>query len=179
MRFVKLGIISIVVFSTLIFLGSLLLPSTAVVERTGVIQAPIDTVYAHIGNLKAWADWNPWFKPDTAATLQFSESGSGAGAWYTWTGTRSSGKVTVIDSDPKKGIHYSMDVKNMKPVDAGIELKPTADGKATAIFWHMQTKLGMLPWWKLRGFMADRIFGPAMDKGLNTLSAICEGKHEN
>ncbi|SHL63100.1 Polyketide cyclase / dehydrase and lipid transport [Chitinophaga jiangningensis] len=179
MRFVKLGIISIIVFSTLIFLGSLLLPTTAVVERTGVIQAPIDSVYAHIGDLKAWEDWNPWFKPDTSATIQFSEQTSGTGAWYTWTGTRSSGKVTVLDSDTKKGIHYSMDVKNMKPVDAGIELKPTADGKATAIFWHMQTKLGMLPWWKLRGFMADKIFGPAMDKGLTTLSEICEGRNGN
>ncbi|RAJ81836.1 polyketide cyclase/dehydrase/lipid transport protein [Chitinophaga dinghuensis] len=176
MKFIKLGIISVIVFGTLIFLGSLLLPSTAVVERTGVIHAPIDTIYKHIGDLKAWEPWNPWFKPDSTATVTFSQTTVGTGAWYSWEGKISSGKVTIIDSDPLKGIHYSMDVKNMRPVDAGIELKPTADGKATAIFWHMQTHLGLLPWWKLRGFMADKIFGPAMDQGLTKLSRICEGK---
>ncbi|WP_143309250.1 SRPBCC family protein [Chitinophaga vietnamensis] len=176
MRFVKLAVISVVVFGSLIFLGSLLLPSTAVVERSGVINAPIDTVYAHISDLKDWESWNPWTRPDPTAKLTFSEPASGAGAWYTWTGEKSSGKVRVQDSDPRKGVHYTMDVKNMRSVKAGIELKLAADGKSTAIFWHLQTDLGLLPWWKLRGFMADKIFGPAMDAGLTKLSNICEHK---
>lgn len=176
MRFFKLGLISVIVIGGLMFFLSLAMPSTAVVERTGVIQAPIDTVYAHISNLRAWAAWNPWTRPDTTAPLVFSEPPAGAGAWYSWNGQLNSGKVTVLDSDPGKGLHYLLDIKNMRPVKAGIELKPTADGKATAIFWHMEIKLGLLPWWKLRGFVADRIYGPAMDHGLTTLSRICEGK---
>jgi hypothetical protein len=174
MRFFKLLLISIIVFGGVIFLTSLLFPSTAVVERTGVIQAPIETVYAQVNDLRAWQEWNPWARPDTTATLNFSDPSYGAGANYTWSGQQSSGKVTMIDSEPEKGIHYLMTINNLRPVNGGIELKRTSDGKATAIFWHMEIKLGLLPWWKLRGFMADRIYGPSMDDGLNKLSAICE-----
>ncbi|MFY0255121.1 SRPBCC family protein [Chitinophaga sp. 30R24] len=176
MRFIKLVLISVIVFGCMAFLISLVFPSTAVVERTGVIQAPIDTVYAHVSNLKAWGQWNPWTRPDTTATLVFSDPSYGAGASYSWSGKENSGKVTILDSEPEKGVHYLMDIKNIRPVHGGIELKRTADGKATAIFWHMEIKLGLLPWWKLRGFMADRIYGPAMDSSLTKLSRICEGK---
>ncbi|RFS26321.1 hypothetical protein DVR12_00580 [Chitinophaga silvatica] len=177
MRFLKLILFSILTFGTLIFLTSLLFPSTAVVERTGVIHAPIDTVYAHVNDLKAWVQWNPWARPDTTATLEYSDPAYGAGAYYTWKGKQSTGKVTILDSEPDKGVHYLMDIEGLKPVHGGIELKHTADGKATAIFWHMEIKLGLLPWWKLRGFVADRIYGPTMDQALNQLSAICENRH--
>ncbi|MBS0032197.1 SRPBCC family protein [Chitinophaga sp. 22321] len=176
MRFVKLLLISVIIFGVVVFLTSLLFPSTAVVERTGVIQAPIDTVYAHIANLKAWDPWNPWTRPDTTATLVYSDPAIGTGAWYSWDGKENSGKVTILDSDPAKGVHYLLDIKGVRPVNSGIELKPTRDGKGTAIFWHMEIKLGMLPWWKLRGFVADRVYGPAMNNGLTKLSKICEGK---
>lgn len=176
MRFLKLLLISVIILGTIVFLTSLLFPSTAVVERTGVIRAPVDTVYAHIGNLRAWEPWNPWTRPDTTATLVYSDPATGTGAWYSWEGRQSSGKVTILDSDPAKGIHYLLDIKGVRPVNSGIELKPAGDGKSTAIFWHMEIKLGMLPWWKLRGFVADRIYGPAMDNGLTKLNAICEGK---
>jgi hypothetical protein len=176
MRFIKLLLISVIILGGMVFLLSLLFPSTGVVERTGVIRAPIEVVYAQVSNLKAWEPWNPWTKPDSTATLVFSEPASGTGAWYSWEGKESSGKVTILDSDSAKGIHYLLDIKDARPVNGGIELKRTADGKSTAIFWHMEIKLGMLPWWKLRGFVTDRIYGPAMETGLTKLSDICERK---
>lgn len=174
MRFLKLLLISVVVFGLFVFLLSLVFPSTAVVERTGVIHAPIDSVYAQVNDLKAWQNWNPWSRPDTTAELVFSNPATGAGANYSWNGQLNSGKVIILDSEPDKGVHYTMDIRNMRPVKGGIELKRTADGKATAIFWHMEIKLGLLPWWKLRGFLSDRIYGPSMDAGLTKLSDLCE-----
>ncbi|MBC9912869.1 SRPBCC family protein [Chitinophaga varians] len=174
MRLFKLLGISIVVLGIFVFLLSLMFPSTAVVERTGVIQAPIDSVYAQINDLKAWENWNPWSRPDTTAQLVFSAQTAGTGASYSWEGQLNSGKVTIIDSEVDKGVHYTLDIKNMHPVKGGIELKPSFDGKGTAIFWHMEIKLGLAPWWKLRGFLADRIYGPAMADGLTRLSRLCE-----
>lgn len=176
MRFIKMLLLSVVILGSMIFLLSLLFPSTGVVERTGVIRAPISVVYAHVGDLKAWESWNPWTRPDTTANLVFSSPSAGTGAWYSWDGKQSSGKVTILDSDSTKGVHYLLDIKNARPVNGGIELKPTADGTGTAIFWHMEIKLGMLPWWKLRGFVTDRIYGPSMESGLTKLSDICEKK---
>ncbi|CAL1519553.1 SRPBCC family protein [Chitinophaga sp. MM2321] len=176
MRFLKLFFLSIVMLGVFVFLLSLVFPSTAVVQRTGVIYAPMDTVYAQVSNLKAWENWNPWSRPDSTATLMYTDTVAGAGASYSWAGRINSGKVAILDSEPGKGVYYLMNIDNMRPVKGGFELKPTADGAGTVIFWHMEIKLGMLPWWKLRGFVSDRIYGPSMDAGLTKLSEICERK---
>lgn len=177
MRLVKLFLISVLAFVILIFLISLLLPSKAVIERSGVIEAPAAVVYAQINDLRNWQHWNPWTQSLGTQPLTFSEPASGAGAWYSWVNdrqTQASGKVTITDSDPSGGLHYDMIFRDMKPVRGGLEIKTTTDGKATAIRWYMQTDLGWLPWWKLRGFMADKLMGPEVERGLTNLRSRCE-----
>ncbi len=177
MRFVKLFFISVVIFAIVIFLISLMFPSRLVIERTGVINAPMSKVYMVANDLKGWRAWNPWMIADSVAVIKFSEPASGTGAYYTWENNKpggGSGKVTVSDSNPQKGIYYHMDFSNMKSVYSGLEMKPSTDGSGTAIHWYLETDLGWLPWWKFRGFMGDKLFGPQMEEGLNRLRALCE-----
>ncbi len=177
MRFIKLFVISIVFFAILIFLISLLFPPKAVVDRSGVIEAPVAVVYSQISELKTWAEWNPWTKVQAANSLQFSDPSHGVGAWYSWDDARrpaASGKLTVLRSDPARGVYYNMLFKGMKPVVSGLEIKPAKDGKSTVVHWYIETKLGWLPWWKFRGFMADRLMGPQVEEGLTRLKERCE-----
>ena len=57
MRLIKLGFISLVVLGILISVISLLMPSTIFVSRSININAPKDSVYAHIIDLKLWKEW--------------------------------------------------------------------------------------------------------------------------
>lgn len=178
MRIIKLFFISAIVFGTLIFGLSLLFPSTAVVERAGTIEAPIDSVYAVINNLRTWERWNPWLSPDAAQQIQYSPDPAGKGAWYTWVNPQypgSQGKTTIIESDAHKGVYYRLDYKDMKTTIGGLEIRGTDDHKGTAIRWYLKTELGLTPWWKLRGFMADRMMGPQIEQGLTRLKQTCEG----
>jgi len=178
MRFVKLLLLSVLFFGGLIFLISLLLPSKAIVERSGVIDAPLSTVYAEINNLNTWPEWNPWAAPGVAQKIEFSNPPAGQGAYYTWSGVQQekpvSGKVLIRESAPEKGVHYNMEFNAMKPISAVFDLKPSVDGKGTAIQWRLETHVGMLPWWKLKGFLADKLTGPLLEDGLTKLKDICE-----
>jgi hypothetical protein len=180
MRLFKLALISAVLFGVLLFLISLLFPANAIVERSGVIDAPISTVYAELNDLSKWPAWNPWAADEVAQDKKFSTPSTGQGASFTWTGIqhedRITGKVTILESHPDKGITYKMTFNAMRPVSAFFELKPAADGKATAIMWRLETHLGYWPWWKLRGFMADRLTGPQLETGLTQLKTICENE---
>ncbi len=169
-----------IVFGILIFLLSLMFPSTATLERSGSIDAPVSAVYARISNLETWQAWNPW-DPGYLHTgnilQQYSKPATGLGAWFTWSntvGSEESGRVEIVSADSTKGIVYNMTHPSMKPVKGFIELKPTADGKGTAIQWRLETKVGMTPWWKLRGFMMDRMYGASMEEGLNKLRTLSE-----
>lgn len=180
MRLIKMLLAAVAILSSLIFLLSLLFPSTARLERSGSINAPLGEVYAQVSNLETWSAWNPW---DPAYTgrgnmlQQYSKPANGLGAWYTWSntaGSTASGRVEIVSADSLKGITYNMTHPAMKPVTGIIELKPTTDGKGTAILWRLQTRVGMTPWWKLRGFLMDRMFGASMEEGLTKLRNICE-----
>jgi hypothetical protein len=180
MRFVKMFGIAVLIFGSLIFILSLLFPATARMERSGSINAPLATVYEQISQLETWPDWNPWdpnYKRTGNMLQQYSKPSSGQGAWFTWsntTGSTASGRVEIIAADSLKGITYNMTHPAMKPVKGFLELKPTADGQGTAILWRLETNVGMTPWWKLRGFLMDRMFGASMEEGLNKLRNLCE-----
>ncbi|KAA2243408.1 SRPBCC family protein [Chitinophaga agrisoli] len=178
MRFIKLILISIVGFAILISLLSLLFPSQAVVERSGVIDAPMTVVYGQINDLRTWSQWNPWTKMEATNSLEFSEPAYGTGAWYSWANPKkqgvTSGKLTITRSEPAKGVYYELLYNDMRPVSSGLEIKPTKNGDGTVIHWYLVTKLGWLPWWKFRGFMADRLMGPQVEQGLTELKERCE-----
>ncbi|QHS59804.1 SRPBCC family protein [Chitinophaga agri] len=180
MRFIKLLLLSGLVFGILIFLTSLLFPSKAIVERSGVIDAPLSVVYGQINDLKTWPSWNPWAAPDVAQKINYTGPATGKGAGYTWSGTQHdkpvTGTVMIRESNPAKGVYCDLTFSSMKPMTAAFELKPSADGKGTAIQWRLETELGLLPWWKLRGFLADKLTGPQLESGLTQLRTICEKK---
>ncbi|PWV51439.1 SRPBCC family protein [Chitinophaga sp. S165] len=180
MRFIKLLLLSALCFGVLIFLISLLLPSKAIVERSGVIDAPLPIVYSEINNLNTWPEWNPWAAPGVASNIEYSNPAVGQGAYYTWSGMQQekpvSGKVFIRESAPSKGVFYNMEFNAMKPISAAFDLKPSVDGKGTVIRWRLETHLGLLPWWKLRGFLADKLTGPQLEDGLTKLKSICEKK---
>lgn len=180
MRLIKLFLLSALCFGILIFLISLLLPSKAIVERSGVIDAPLPIVYAEVNDLNTWPAWNPWAAPGVAQKIEYSSPAAGQGAYYTWSGTQQettvSGKVLIRESTPVKGVFYDMEFNAMKTVAAAFDLKPSPDGKATLIRWRLETNLGWLPWWKLRGFLADKLTGPQLEDGLTKLKNICEKK---
>lgn len=180
MRFIKMFLAAVVILGTLVFLLSLLFPSTARLERSGSINAPLAEVYAEVSNLETWPSWNPWHPAYTGRgnmLQQYSKPAAGLGAWYTWSntvGNAASGRVEIVAADSLKGVTYNMTHPAMKPVTGYIELKPTTDGQGTAILWRLETNVGMTPWWKLRGFLMDRMFGASMEEGLNKLRDICE-----
>lgn len=138
-------------------------------------------VYAHVSDLREWPQWNPWASAElTGGKPEYSNVTSGLGASYSWTSVqnerRITGTVTIKGYEEGHGLQYAMDVAGMRPVKGTIALKPAADGKATAIMWRLEIHSGWLPWWKLKGFLADRVSGPTMEDGLTKLKIICEGK---
>src|SRR3954468_11584274 len=127
MRFIKLLLLSGFFFAILLFLLSLLLPSRAVVERSGVIDAPIATVYGQVNDLKTWQSWNPWMETQT---ITYSATTAGTGAYGNWTVSQSqkhiSGKVSISNTEPDKGVYYNMDFEGLKPVKGTFNFKPSS-----------------------------------------------------
>jgi hypothetical protein len=152
------------------------LPARYHVERSVVIEAPLDAVYPVISRLKDWPTWTAWTTeryPDMK--INFVGPESGVGAKYSWQGEHvGTGQLVLTDSDPARGIKFDLDFENGTFVSTGgIQLENVAEGtKAT---WWNEGALGVNPINRYCGLMMDSMMGPDFQTGLDNLKKKVEG----
>ncbi len=173
-------IIGIVVASLagLVALG-FVLPDKAHVERSVVVNAPPEKVFALISDFNQWSRWSPWadLDPDTAYEI----SGSGVGHQMRWTSKDpnvGAGVQTVTAMEPPSRLVTHLEFGDMGNADATMTLTP--EGEATKVVWSLDSKMrdGVPLWMKpmstYMGFFMDGMVGADYEKGLAKLKAAAE-----
>lgn len=161
-----------------IFLSvGLLLPGKSHVERQITIAAPTTAVFEQVNELKNWVNWSPWHQLDPNAKWVYSApSTAGIGAWYTWEGDRNtvgSGKMTILDADSAKMLHFKMEFGGS--ADSFADFKLTGkDSTSTTIIWTFDTDHGLNPVARWFGLGFEKFIGPDYEKGLVNLKSVCE-----
>src|ERR1700741_2672311 len=94
-----IGLGSLVV---LFFAVAFLLPRTAHVERSAVIDAPPATVFTVLNGFRQFNQWSPWADIDPQAKTAFEGPATGVGAKMSWSGNASvgTGSQEILESKP-------------------------------------------------------------------------------
>jgi uncharacterized protein YndB with AHSA1/START domain len=154
--------------------GGYVLPSTAVVQRQIVINAPPEKVFAIVGNMKRFNEWSPWFGMDPKAQYTFEGPETGVGQIMRWTSNDpnvGNGSQTITALDENRRTSTELDFGEMGKAVASLEIAEV-NGKS-AVTWGFKSELnGILERWF--GLMFDRWIGPDYEKGLNNLKALAE-----
>src|SRR4051794_21081977 len=142
MKFIKLGLISLVVFGLMLTAFSLLLPSQTNISRAIDINAPADTVYKYINNI---AKWKEWYANYDSSTASISSVTVGKGASLSMNKTTATISEAVPDT-----IKVTWQTNNNNPVVGEFSLIPR-DSTATSITlqWNFIQKVKWYPWQKL------------------------------
>ena len=155
------------------------LPGQVHVERSAVINAPPEQVFAQISDFNSWETWSPWAKMDADASYELS--GSGVGQRMVWssddprTGSGSQ-EVTELDAPRHLGTHLEFDGQGI--AEAEFELEPV--GSATRVTWSLDTDvregvpLLMQPFSSYLGLAMDGLIGQDYETGLANLKAVVE-----
>ena len=78
-------------------------PSDFRIERTAEIQAPAETVFPLINDLRGFNRCNPFAKSDPDVKIEYSGPATGVGAAYDWSGKKSgAGRMQIATSAPSK-----------------------------------------------------------------------------
>jgi hypothetical protein len=161
----------------LLLLVSLLLPSKYRVERTTVINAKPDAIFARINTPKQWPEWTAWTVakyPDMKMT--FSGPESGVGATYAWEGKSSGhGTLRLTRSEPDKLVGYDLEFEHGKYLSKGdFVLEPV--GESVKVTWSNEGNLGWNPVSRYFGLLMDKMMGPDFEEGLRNLQKKAEAK---
>ena len=151
-------------------------PDTFRVERSRVISAPPERVYALIHDLRQFNTWNPYVRKDPAAKGQYSATTAGPGARYTWQGDKvGTGSMEIADATAPQ--HVGMTLDFVAPFEAhnrvDFTLQPEGPG-ATRVTWAMHGPVPYVAKMAHLVFNMDRMVGQDFEDGLANLQAVVQ-----
>jgi uncharacterized protein YndB with AHSA1/START domain len=151
-------------------------PNSFRVERSLLISASPERIFALINDFHAWTKWSPYENLDPNLQRSYSGAASGQGAAYAWQGNGKAGKgsMTIAQSQPPS--HIAIDLDFIKPFRATnkVDFTIAPEGGAARVTWAMQ---GQWPYMaKLMGLFMnmDNLIGRDFEKGLANLKAETE-----
>lgn len=150
------------------------LPAATRVERTAIIHAPREAVFAAVNTFTLWPDWSPWLRMDPNAKLVFGGPASGKGSWYTWASENSdlgTGRIEIVESRPHHDVAYTLQFGDMPQAFADFKLVDAGNG-TTKVTWGMDVDFGINPVSRWFGLFFDRMIGPDFEAGLANIDSI-------
>lgn len=160
-----------------VFLGVVAMqPADFRIERSAVIAAPPEVVFAQVNDFHNWAAWSPWEKLDPAMKKTFSGAAAGVGSVYEWTGNDEvgAGRMTLTESRPAELIRIKLEF--LKPFEAtnttDFTFKP--EGGGTKTIWSMTGNNNFMA--KAAGLFMnmEKMVGGDFEKGLAQLKTVSE-----
>ncbi len=148
------------------------LDSKYAVERTTVINAEPETVYATVSDFTTWSEWSKWHKQDPEMKITYGEKSAGEGATYSWDGEISKkGTQSITAAVPNESLTTHIVFEGMGESDGYWKFEPTEDGQ-TQVTWGFT---GEFPFFfRVFGKGMDASVGKDFEEGLANLKALVE-----
>jgi len=146
------------------------------VERSVVVAAPPERVYAQIADFHAWPGWSPWAKLDPAMKADYSGADGQVGAAYHWVGNDKvgEGRMTITELSPPRRLTIRLEF--LKPFEATnqtvFDLTPEQGG--TRVAWIMSGQNGAVGKLFALFMDMDKTVGGDFERGLAALKAQAE-----
>ena len=175
MAFARLAFRVLLILLILLVVIGMLLPSSAEVERSIVIDAPPARVFPHLNSMEAFHAWSPWADVDPATQYDFSGPAQGLGSRMTWSSGDQrvgQGSQEITASETNQRVETRLEFGDKGNGTATFLLEP--QGRSTLLRWQFNTEFGWDLMGRYVGLMLDSMIGASYDKGLRTLKARIE-----
>jgi len=146
-------------------------PARFRVERSLVMAAPPDALYAQVADFRRWEGWSPWAKLDPAMKTTYTGTPGEVGATYAWAGDDKvgEGRMTILELHPPGQVKVKLEF--LKPFQATNEttFDLTAEPGGTRVVWSMRGENGFIGKAMSLVMDMDRMVGADFEKGLAQL----------
>ncbi len=152
-------------------------PDSFRVERSTIIKAPVEKVFALINDFRHFNAWSPWEQLDPNMSRTITGAPSGKGAVYEWRGNlkAGAGRMEIIESHPSTQILMRLDfLKPIRSTNTAEYLFATQPDSTTKVTWSMY---GPSPFASkvMQVFLSmDDMLGKDFEKGLAQMKVAAE-----
>ena len=151
-------------------------PDEYVVERTSMMDAAPEKVFAQVNDLQAWSTWTPWAKLDPTAKTTISIPSSGKGAKFTWSGNEQIGEgaLVILDSRPSERVELVQAFVKPFQGQARMTFTFAPEAGGTKVTWRMDGQNDFLGKAMCLFANMDAIVGDKFAEGLANIKANVE-----
>ncbi|UPT66399.1 MAG: SRPBCC family protein [Sphingobacteriales bacterium JAD_PAG50586_3] len=171
----RVGLVLLGIILLIVVVG-LFMPGKTVIEKSIVVNAPVENVFDQVNTLTNWKKWSPWYKMDTTANITYSGPASGNGASYSWESKSSdvgSGTLTLSDVKPNEHITENMVFKDRGEGQATMDF--AKDGNGVKVIWKMEMDHGFNPLMRIMGALFIKgALGKQFEDGLRDMKKFAE-----
>jgi len=151
-------------------------PETFQVQRSTIIKAPPDKIFALIQDFHHWGVWSPYEKRDPDMKRTYGGPESGKGSMYAWEGNSKvgAGRMEILDATAPSKVTIKLDF--IKPFEghntAEFTMIPQSD--ATNVTWAMYGPNPYIAKVMQSVFNMDEMIGKDFADGLANLKTAAE-----
>lgn len=151
-------------------------PDSFAVERSTIISASPEEIYAQLADFHRWEAWSPWEKLDPAMKRKYSGAARETGAIYEWEGNDKAGKGRMAIREATAPTKLVINLDFLVPFEAHnvTEFTLAPEGDAQKLTWRMSGPSPFIS--KVLGLFMDMdaMIGKDFETGLANLKALVE-----
>ncbi len=148
--------------------------STFTVERSSVIAAPAEVIWAHLVDFHRWPGWSPWEDLDPQMQRTYTGAPSGVGAAYAWSGNKKAGRgrMEITAAAPAERLDIDLDFE--KPFSSSNKIAFLLDERpgGTEVRWQMTGPRPLVMRLMSPVLNMDKLVGADFEKGLARLRTV-------
>jgi hypothetical protein len=111
-------------------------------EQTRLIDAPLDTVYASVADLRNWQQWSPWLQAGSGADVRLSDLTDDAGSYCAWeSASMAAGRVEHLRLLPGERIEQRLRLRHPFAVNGLCYWTFDKEGDKTVVTWTVRARV--------------------------------------
>jgi hypothetical protein len=177
-RLLKALLVALIGFAVLFLAVGWLLPDSARMERSVVIDAPPERIFERVNDLKAFNEWSPWYARDTDAQYRYTGPPTGVGSAVEWSSEHpevGSGRQEIVESRDGEYVRSRLEFGPRGEAESWISLEPDPEG--TRVTWGFSTRFGNNLMGRYFGLLLEDMLAPDYEAGLALLKQRIESSN--
>ena len=151
-------------------------PEVFRVQRSIMVKAPPDAIFALISDFHQWRKWSPYEDRDPDLKRSYSGADNGKGAVYAWEGNKNvgSGRMEILEAAAPAKIVIKLDFFTPFEAHNTAEFTMLPQGDATHVIWLMHGPAPFMNKVMQVVMNLDRMIGRDFETGLANLKRLTE-----
>lgn len=175
MKIIKVLLMGLVLLIGAYVVLCILGPKSLNMERSIVVNAPSEDVYAIVSDFNRWKEWSPWQKRDPNMTNTVSGTPAAVGHKMVWISEQEgSGEQEITAVVPNERVTHALRFKDWDG-ESKTEFKLSSEGSSTKVSWSME---GDDTPFVFRGLLlimgGTEMMNKDFDEGLSNIKSISE-----